>query len=219
LGSDFVVLKEDSSIGDDGYEIVTAPATLEAHREHWDRFFARPPSDTYSWKSGKCGMHVHVSRRPLSQLTICKIGAFLHENKAFTESVAGRDCDRWAKVYKKSKRSDYRHEGDRYEALNLQNGATIEFRIFRGTMKRESFYKNLEFVHALVYYCKGSESGLAKLTPNDFAKYVRANRKLYPNLDNWLVTRRLLPLVPVCKVTLAGALPVAVSVAVSEGAY
>jgi hypothetical protein len=184
---EFVQCKEDGSLNH-GYEIVTAPATLEVHREKWDAFFDHPPANTTSWKEGTCGMHVHVSRKPLSQLAICKIGAFLNENPAFTEQIAGRSSSRWASINKKSKLADYREDdGDRYHALNLTNSATIEIRIFRGTMKRESFYKNLEFGHALVYFARSTESSLKALTPTRFACWVRKNRKQYLNLDNWLV--------------------------------
>ncbi len=191
---DFIVLKSDGSIGSSGYEIVTCPATLDVHKTKWAEFFAHPPRETYSWKTGDCGMHVHVSRKPLSQLTICKVGAFLNENKTFTEQIAGRTGSSWAKIQPKGKLSAYqpRYAEGRYAALNLESGSTIEFRIFRGTMKAESFYRNLEFCHALVYFARGNRASMRDLKPAVLARYVRENRKLYPHLDRWLSAKGLL---------------------------
>ena len=42
---------------------------------------------------------------------------------------------------------------DRYQALNLTNRATIEFRIFRGTLKYETFMASIELVNNIVKQC------------------------------------------------------------------
>lgn len=42
---------------------------------------------------------------------------------------------------------------DRYQALNLTNRATIEFRIFRGTLKYETFMASIELVNNIVEQC------------------------------------------------------------------
>lgn len=42
---------------------------------------------------------------------------------------------------------------DRYQALNLTNRATIEFRIFKGTLKYETFMASIELVNNIVEQC------------------------------------------------------------------
>lgn len=42
---------------------------------------------------------------------------------------------------------------NRYQALNLTNRATIEFRIFRGTLKYETFMASIELVNNIVKQC------------------------------------------------------------------
>ena len=66
---EFVVFKHDGSIlGRDrnfeqGWEIVTAPASLAVQRKRWEGFFSSFAGKCEAHKS--CGMHVHVSRGPL----------------------------------------------------------------------------------------------------------------------------------------------------------
>jgi hypothetical protein len=188
---EFVLLKEDGSLND-GFEIVTRPASYDEHRKNWANFWKSTPRDLRSYETETCGMHVHVSRAPLSALTILKIDAFSNENAEFTEKLARRSCFRWARIEKKDKFSDYgkRDEDLRYRALNLQNRETIEFRIFRGTLVEQSFYRNLEIVVALVAYCQ--QAGLRELTPADWITWLDKRRKMYPALTAWLCEEKLL---------------------------
>ena len=43
--------------------------------------------------------------------------------------------------------------GDRYEALNVNGDKTVEFRIFRGSLRYESIMAALEFVNAVCEFC------------------------------------------------------------------
>ena len=182
----FVELKEDGSI-DYGFEIVSQPATLDYHRIAWENFFASVPTGLDSWRTGSCGMHVHVSRRPLSQLQIAKVSAFLNEDatRDFVVSLAGRDDNGYCAKEKKDRLSRYSTGHQRYVSLNLTNAATIEFRIFRGTIRPQGFFKNLEFAHALVYFAR--KVGNRELTVLRFAKFVRRFRRTYPNLAAWMI--------------------------------
>ena len=74
------------------------------------------------------------------------------ENAKFITVIAGRNANRFCKIQDKVL-GDYRRARDRYEALNLTNKGTVEFRIFRGTLKRESLFKSLEFCDALLHFC------------------------------------------------------------------
>lgn len=123
----FAILKHDGSIGQ-GFEIVTAPSTLELHRDNWKPFWSSTPQTTLSgWSSGKCGMHVHITRP--SALTVGKMLCFLNadDNASLINAVAGRAQSSWAKVSPK-KVTDWDKSSDRYEALNIQNRKTVEVR-------------------------------------------------------------------------------------------
>ena len=75
----------------------------------------------------------------------------------------------------------------RYAAVNLMNYATIEFRMFRGTLKLNTFLATLELVNAIIdtaiYY---SEEGLHKLSWSEFVSNIKE-----PELIQYLKERRL----------------------------
>lgn len=151
LGERFCICKEDSSV--DGFEIVSAPATLSIQLEKWKRFF---DENTYIDIDDEYGMHVHVSRKPLGQLTIGKVLVFVNDpaNAAFLDELAEREpnsyCDREAK-----KISDVKKFRER-AALNLGNENTIEFRLFRTCDNFESFARKLIFVHDLIHWARNT---------------------------------------------------------------
>lgn len=94
LGMDYVILKSDSSI-QDGFEIVTAPATLGYHLKAWDRFFENSAKFLQSWASGRCGMHVHITRKAFTPMHLGKLNTFLNnvENREFITTIAGRSSN------------------------------------------------------------------------------------------------------------------------------
>ena len=218
-----VILKHDGSLRN-GFEIVSGPAPLWFHqKELWGPFFEWQAKEkallSHNAPSGTCGLHVHVSRAPLTQLQIGKMVQFLHapENNAFVRYMAGRPSSSRYADYLAPKRVRpilgqngkplkrggpkqkpafrVREEAGvnvlgraaRYTALNLQNEATVEFRLFRGTLNPGTFFARLEFCHALVKYSAPSVSGLCDTTADKFTKWLMVDRrKVYPNLVNYL---------------------------------
>ena len=181
LGDDHVYLKEDGSIGR-GFEIVTHPHTMAEQAKLWANFAA--PSGMTSSTSGKCGLHVHYSRKGLTQLHINRMVVFMNapENLGFMEFIAQRPgTSHWAMV--KSKTITSRPE-ERYEALNLCNRSTIEFRIFKGNTKVERIMKCLEFVVATVAWSR--DRSYRELGYKNFMGYVARNGKQYPNLKKFI---------------------------------
>lgn len=66
---------------------------------------------------------------------------------------------------------------DRYSALNFRNDHTVEFRLFRGTLKYESIMACLEFAYACWFFSR--EASVKELTTEKFMAFIcRAeNRK------------------------------------------
>lgn len=185
----YCVFKRDGSLGSGGFEIVTRPDSMAIHHAKWKPLLeASPGRRLRSWIGGRCGMHVHVTKSALSQLQLAKMLCFLNDpgNTAFVSTVAGRLPCHWCKVSPK-KLSDVRRGGERYVALNITD-KTAEFRIFRGTLLASSFYKNLEFVSALVAYCAPAQRSIVDAT--SFTKFCDwLDHKTYPNLHAYLVKR------------------------------
>lgn len=186
LDERYCVFKEDGSLGPGGFEIVTRPDSLAVHRRYWSALLSKEPGKRIrSWKSGRCGMHVHVNRRWLSHLQVGKMQVFLNsiENRKFVTMIAGRTDSEWA-AFKHKKISDARRHDERYVALNAQQ-RTAEFRIFRGTVALGGFMKNLDFCHALVRFTSPAARSIREAT--DFREFVRwLDRKEYPHLFEFL---------------------------------
>lgn len=185
LLGDWCYLKHDGSL-DDGFEIVSHPGTFRHHQTAWNAFFADRPKGLKSFDTTTCGLHIHVSRRPLTSLQISKIVCFAcsEANAEFVKRVAGRGPNSFCKVQKKKLGTAHQDGSyDRYQAVNVSPSKTIEFRLFKGTLKRESFLRAIEFAHALVTYtAPAGRSMRESLDHKAFIRFVSENRKTYPNL-------------------------------------
>lgn len=183
LLGDFVYLKQDSSLGDRGIEIVSHPATLEAHRKLWEDFHDDTP-ELVSWGNSACGLHVHASREGLTDLQISKIVCFVNSelNKAYIVDLAGRESS-YAKLKPKKIGNGCNSQTDRREAVNLQNSETIEFRLFKGNLKRAGVLKCLEFCQAIIEYTQPASRSIAdSLDYAKFIAWVTENSKRFPEL-------------------------------------
>jgi len=168
--------KEDGSLNA-GVEIVTVPMTIEQHKEAFDwRAVLAPlaPLAMSGSRTQRCGMHIHINRGALSNLTLAKLYLFINEpaNLRLMELLAQRSNNRWAAMQKKQWRNckvpeSYREAG-RYQALNLTPN-TAELRLFRGTIRPDRVMKNLEVVHSLVMWARVSSA--AKVA--DWKSYVQ----------------------------------------------
>ena len=190
LGDDYLYLKEDGSIS--GFEIVTHPATLEAHKRLLPReaFRSLANMGLSSWHSVNgtgAGLHVHVSKASFSHSHLHKFQLFHYENAEFLKKFAGRDSGRWANFalqgnnYKMSDfaKGDYSLSlSDRYHALNFVPRNTVELRYFRGSLKPETVLAVLEMVHAIWTYTRMTTSA-------DYRRHGFG----WSNFTEWVVTR------------------------------
>lgn len=199
LLGDFAILKEDGSIRC-GFEICTQPGSLDEHKVRWEPFFTNLPKNLVSFNApnNNCGLHIHCSKKPLSLLTIAKIVVFVNDdkNQPFIEAIAGRKPNNYFQISKKKHSTVHRignlSRNERYEAVNLVNKDTIEFRIFKGTLKRESFYKAIEFCDAIIHFCMMGNHGINYCRElNNFIDYVGLRAKDYPHLYAFICAKIL----------------------------
>ena len=200
---DFVYAKADSSISD-GFEIVSHPCTykwLRENPEKWNQILDLRKGGFRSYNTDTCGIHIHLSKNYFGTWHLYKFLKLFYENPQFILRISQRDeCDlnTWATlnqkhpfnqtdeslIYKaKNKRGNYQ----RHTAINLQNRYTIEIRIFKGTLNPRSFWKNIEFVKAIVDFTLGV--ALKSITIADFKLYVIEHKGKYINLYNWMFKR------------------------------
>ena len=163
---EFMYCKHDGSL-DDGFEMVTHPMTLVYHLEimPWRDILKKAVELMYwSHKGGTCGLHVHINRSALGSTlqdqdaVIARILYFMEKHweelLKFSRRTASQ-LERWAARYGYQDRPKEildkakKGYGGRYVSVNLENKATIEFRIFRGTLKYTTFIATLQMVNRI----------------------------------------------------------------------
>lgn len=174
---EYCYFERDGSIGT-GFELITQPAGLDVHREKFALFLNNPAlkRGLRSHEGGSCGFHVHVGREYVTQAQIYRIQSFLNDvrNEALIRKIARRYTNGFSKIkYEMAKLSTKgKANGDRYEALNVTGEHTIEFRIFRGSLRYESVIAALEFVNAMLDFCTPGAVSFQDLNTLGFKRFV-----------------------------------------------
>ena len=192
---DYIYVKHDGSLDDKkGFEVVTHPATYQYHMNNICQKVAELRKHSTSFDNGNCGIHIHVSRvsigenRESQNMTIGKLLFFFANNNKFIECLAQRNSERWSKIDEKRNivyKIKYQQSSDRYTAINLQNEKTIEFRIFKGTLNKSSFTKNLQFTKSIIDFCKCVN--FTKLTISEYLKFLEGQN--YPELNDFITNK------------------------------
>ena len=192
-------LKHDGSISYPGFEIVTHPMStgwIAHNHKTFDQIFDLKNQGFFSPET--CGMHIHVSKNDIPEKQIRKILQFFYcseKNKNFIIAISERglrEFTRWAAFSSYDNFDlDYlskNKSGGNRGAINLGSPGTpsIEFRIFRGTLNKATFFKNIEFIQALLLFTKGENRNLEDMTITEFCKFVHNRKKQFINLDPFL---------------------------------
>jgi hypothetical protein len=170
-----IYMKHDGSLGSEGVEIVTHPCSLAYHQYElrWAEIVRVCKANKFkSHDAGTCGLHIHVGRNPMGKtyeerrvavgnLVILTERLWVELVK-FSRRTSGQLSD-WAcrpnieldceftdsELTDMALRTEY---NGRYQACNLRNDATVEFRIFRGTLKRNTLIASIQLVSNLTKY-------------------------------------------------------------------
>lgn len=213
IGAGFTYCKRDCSISNEhGVELVTHPGTLaynskECHWKHLNRTAQKNGYRSHD-ATPSCGLHVHVNRDSLGRdayerddvIRKMTVMLDLHRNEVtrFTRRTA-RALAEWASIpHTPSFRGDIPTRGgshnSRYTALNVTNTATVEFRIFRGTLRRDTIIAALQFCNNWCDYAMSHSWD--EVENSTFGEIMKTHE--YNELNQYLVQRGLLaPDVPV----------------------
>ena len=186
-------LKTDGSIGH-GFELVTHPANLEGH-------YALPwleLGDFYKKKriraddTTTCGLHVHTNKNIMTDDHQLRLAYFINSQRDTMEVIARRPACNWAKFKRANHPIATLHKssGDKYEALNWLPQATVEFRLFKGTINPLIVLATIEFVHAVIMFTKNSKLDDLKdhaKAWRDFYNFVESSN--YQHLPTYLKER------------------------------
>ena len=176
----YCLLEEDGSLSN-GFEMVTGYTGLDVHAKQLE-FFKRIWSGVRSHDTKTCGLHVHICKKGMTMFHAAKLILFMHDsrNQRLFRAIARRDANRYSQV--KNKTADYswlkygRRNGmqrlneDRYESVNFQPEKTVEFRLFKGSLRYETIMACLEFTYATWFFTR--DTGQQDLTADNFLKYI-----------------------------------------------
>lgn len=188
-----IYLKTDASLNH-GIEIVTHPCTLDYHLNTMPYDRIRDVARDYGFLShdaDTCGLHIHVNRDYFGtsvnaqDLQIAKLLILI--DHMWDELVTfSRRSSYQLDSY--AQKNSFKHEAwepfaviqyklveqkalGRYQALNITNEHTIEFRLFRGTLNVDTIKATIQLVHHMCKYVK--RHSLAKVQTTNW-NYLRS---------------------------------------------
>lgn len=205
---DLLYCKHDGSL-EEGFELVTHPMDLNFQQGEmpWPEILDALKNMGYrSHQAGTCGLHVHVSRLAFGetlQQQDTVIARILYFFEKFWDELlkfsrrTPRQLQHWASRYgfkdSPTELLDHAKKGNgagRYTCVNLLNENTIEFRIFRGTLKYNTLIAALQLIDRVcdvALYLSDEEiralswtSFVSGCTQSELIQYLK-ERRLYVN--------------------------------------
>jgi hypothetical protein len=198
----FLYAKHDGSLID-GFEIVSHPATLAFHliEVGWDEVLKRAERKGFTSHDNKrCGLHIHINKnfwgkdentQEIGELKLLIFfERFWDEIVRFSRRTSSQILHYCARYQTVNLQEAKRENGEkRYYAINFQNKNTIEFRIFRGTLRLLTFYATLEFVYHLCHFLR--EKNTKELQKSTWASFVDSIPEWMVELKQYLKERNL----------------------------
>jgi hypothetical protein len=191
MNADDIYLKRDASI--DGFEIVTHPSTFRAQKDFpWtDRLKQLQKNGARGYNSGKCGIHIHVTKTAYSPIVWWKVLMFSYRCSSQWKMFARRNGNyRYCAYTSPSqyenysiKKTMYPEVEGRYKHINVTEN-TIEFRMFRSTTDPDRFWATLEFVYSAIAFCE--QHGYSFMVNNsstviwdEFTKFIKSQNECH----------------------------------------
>lgn len=180
-------------------EFDTMPCSLEFHKNKMNYREMFEYLDKEGYKGHDCetaGLHIHANRSYLGKSRISQelvISKILYILEKFNDEIcviARRDND-YSEFAGEKQNEDsivelygkYKNKGKR-AALNLQHKDTIEFRMFKSTLKYETFILTLEFVKDIIDYAKSVD-----IEEIELIKWADLMKLFSPALRNYYTER------------------------------
>lgn len=182
LGATWYLKKDSSTVNDqyNGCELVTTPQTYDAlAQKDWRAALnAMRDAKLTAYKSGLCGLHIHISR-PVNESITAKMRAFLVSQQGWLIPFSARtpeQLDRFA-AFRPDYRRNWANNYGRYSALN-ETENTVEFRFFRSTLNYGRFWASVQLASALPLFVEAHSSAT-----------VRDKAKCRAAWDRWLASQ------------------------------
>lgn len=218
FGEDKFICKKDSTLGKRGVEIVSQPMTPLYHLNSgaWERIteIVRDNGGV-SYDSGCCGLHIHVSRAALKhEDVVYRIDRLMHHFKRQMVKFSRRTNMYWCQItddydlceikdlnerkkeWQRKKEGYYDFCKGHHVALNDENRATVEYRLWRGSLNMNTIRATIEFTTGMTIVADTISDEMADgLTWSMFKMLVRyaleAANIPHDDLDEYFTRRGL----------------------------
>lgn len=198
-----IFAEADGSLEYEGVELIGPIASFEDYVKwkHWGPIFD-------CFKEHKCvgydagedyGIHVSLSLSLFSDLDLSKFVLFFNTCSKLCKCVAQRD-----EIYNGDYGAQISHKRfkqtltDKYEAVKIDT-VRAEVRIFRSTVRKDRFLKNIEFCEAVRHAIKKMSAATVlrqEEATEAFITYLIKERKTYPNLYQFLIDKKFIKNAP-----------------------
>jgi hypothetical protein len=189
----FCDIKHDGSLAD-GLELATQPMTL-AHFRTLDLHMLEQlrANGARAWDTSTCGIHIHLERGTFAtRAHVWRFAKFIFGNRHQLRPIVGRDsssyvqwgADSFQVISNVLKGVRFASTGH-YSAVNLDNNATIEVRVFKSTLRAATLTRYVEFLFALVEYTRDLtilDVTLGALDLHAFTSWLSVRSGDYPTL-------------------------------------
>lgn len=172
-------------------EFVSHPMSLNYIKDNWEKLFVKAQKifkkrNITSWDGNRCGGHVHVSRKAFTMQGMKNALAMFQnrDNWGYLLKMSGRKSITEYYVNYNNIPGDencigglnYGGNHNRYSPINFNPDATIEFRLFRGTINIDRMKANFYWLNDFVDWCH---------SPNFTTNYVDFYETLSPEARNF----------------------------------
>ena len=196
----YIYNKHDGSIGG-GVEIVTNPMDIHTIKDFLKKMDngLNEVNKIRGFKEN-AGIHIHVNRKSIDVIDIYKLSYLLNYDSddyskriiyylsgRNTKSTSKEDSYSYCKVGNMREKKKLGMNEDRYQALNLRNDNTIEFRIFKASADIKQIGMYVDLVNDMIEFCHAH--GLKDINIKTFIKWelekTNTNKLIVSKIKNF----------------------------------
>ena len=152
--NEFCYFKHDGSIGGNGVEIVSHPATFIYHLKNnmWKRMFEFFDKVT---DTKNCGLHFHLSKKYFNDKEITLLDKLINKYPYIASQIGSRKLAGYCALQNYSTKFGLdRNCKSHTDACNLLNPYTIELRFCKSTNNYSTFIKKIKMIYILIMFVK-----------------------------------------------------------------
>lgn len=195
VSKSFIFVKENKD--KNTFKIFSSASMYDVQKFYWNKFFEKFGNNDI-FKPSELKHHtmsVLIEKQNLTPLQLGKMIVFINSpnNNSFIKKIAQRESNKYVKfnrpkTFVDALGGDWAKKEGNASAIDIFDNRVVTIRLFKSTMDKETFFKNLEFVKALIDYCNTGVCSMNDCYNYDgFCRFVEKYSRCYPYLYKYLV--------------------------------